>query len=119
MKGRTLMKEPIPQFNRELPVNDDPHGRSLREKKILRTCADCVLVRLATHKEAIEKMASSVFDLIILSPMVIHLANLLQLAQSRSLPISAVVAAILIRKLRLAFLRCWLKSASLRKNLEG
>jgi len=113
------MKEPIPKFNRELTVNDDPRGGSLGEKKILEACTDCVLVRVGAHKEAIEKMASSVFDLIILSPAVLYLSNLFQLAQSRNLPMSMLFAATLIQKLGLAFLRCWLKPAFSRKNLDG
>lgn len=119
MKGRGLMKEPILKFNRKLPLNDNPHGWGLLEIKILGTCTDCVLVRVAAHKEAIEKMASSFFDRIILSPVVLHLSNLFQLAQSRNLPMSMLLAAALIQKLGVAFLRCWLKPAFSRKNLDG
>jgi hypothetical protein len=119
MKGRGLMKEPILKFNRTLSVNDDQHELSLREKKILWAYTNCILEKAATYKEAIEKVASSIYPLIILSPMVLHFSNLFQLSQSRSLPISVLVAAPLIRKLWLAFLRCWLRPASSRKNLEG
>jgi hypothetical protein len=119
MRERKPTKEPILKFNGTLPVNDDRHGGSFQEKKILEACTDCVLVKVAAHKEAIEKMASSIFDLIILSPVVLHLFNLFQLAQSRSLPMSVLVAAVLIRKLWLVFLGCWLQPASSRKNLEG
>jgi hypothetical protein len=113
------MNEPNPKFNTELPLNDDLGEGSFGEKKILETCIDWALVRLAAHKEAIEKMASSVFDLIILSPAVLYLSNLFQLAQSRNLPTSMLFAATLIQKLTLAFLRCWFKPALSRKNLEG
>jgi hypothetical protein len=113
------MKEPILKFKRKLPVNDDPHGWGLREIKILGTCTDWVLVRAAAHREAIEKMASSIFDRIILSPVVFHLSNLLQLKQSRNLPMSVLFAAALIQKLGSAFLRCWLKPAFSRKNMDG
>jgi hypothetical protein len=113
------MKEPILKFNRTLPVNDDQHGWSLREKKILEVWTNCVLEKAAAYKEAIEMMASCVYPLIILSPMVLHLSNLLQLAQSRSLPMSVLVAATLIRKLWLAFRGCWLKPASLKKKPGG
>ena len=119
MKGRVLMKEPILEFIRTLPVNDDQDGLSLREKKILEACTNCVLGKVAAYKEAIEKMASCIYPQIILSPMVLHLSNLLQLAQSRSLPMNVLVATTLIRKLWLAFLGCWLQPASSRKNLKG
>jgi hypothetical protein len=120
MKGRGLMKELILKFNRTLSMNHDQHGLSLREKKILWAWTNCVLEKTATYyKEAIEKVASCIYPLIILSPMVLHLSNLLQLAQSRSFPMSVLVAATLIRKLRSAFLGCWLQPASSRKNLGG
>jgi hypothetical protein len=65
------MKEPILKFNRTLSVNDDQHGWSLREKKILEVWTNCVLEKAAAYKEAIEMMASCVYPLIILSPMVL------------------------------------------------
>jgi hypothetical protein len=119
MKGRVLMKEPILKFKRTLPVNDDQHGGGLPEKTILEAWTNCVPEKAAAYKEAIEKMASCIYPLIILSPMVLHLSNLLQLAQSRSLPMNVLVATTLIRKLWLAFLGCWLQPASSRKNLKG
>jgi hypothetical protein len=119
MKGRALMKEPILKFNRKSPLNDDPHGWSFGQKKILRACTNRILVRVGAHKEAIEKMASSVFDRIILSPVVFHLSNLFQLAKSRNLPMSVLFATALIQELGSAFLRCWLKPACLRRNLDG
>jgi hypothetical protein len=119
MKGRGLMKEPILKFNRKLPVNDVPRGWCLLEKKILGACTNRILVRAGAHKEAIEKMASSVFDRIILSAVVLHFSNLLQLAQNRNLPMSVLFATTLIQKLGSAFLRCWLKPAFSRKNLDG
>jgi hypothetical protein len=64
-------------------------------------------------------MASSLFDLVIFSPVVLHLSNLFQLAQSRNLPMSMLFAATLIQKLGLAFLKGWLKPAFSRRNLDG
>jgi hypothetical protein len=118
MKERGLMKEPILKLNRKLPLNGDPQGWGSGEQEILGTCTESVLVRVVAHKEAIEKMASSLFDLIILSPMVLHLSNLFQLAQSRNLPMSMLFTAALIQKLGGAFLRYWLKPAFSRKTVD-
>jgi hypothetical protein len=118
-KEGTAMSQSMIYDKRVLIVDNDPNFFPILERKVREASPNCKVDMAGTYLEAVEKMASSIFDRIILSPVVLQLSNLLQLAQSRNLPMSVLFAATLIHKFGLGFLRSWLKPAFSRKTLDG
>jgi CheY-like chemotaxis protein len=86
------MKESILKGKRILTVDDEPDVLSTLEEEILGACPDCRFDKASQYEQAVQKIRSSAYDLIILDIMGVRGFELLELATSRNLRVVMLTA---------------------------
>ena len=77
---------------RLLAVDDEPDVLTVIEEEISEACPKCVLDKATTYEEAVEKMISWTYDLVILDIMGVRGFDLLDLAVKRNFPVAMLTA---------------------------
>jgi len=77
---------------RILAVDDEPDVLTVLEEEISDSCKDCIFEKAPTYEEAVQKMVSWTYDLIILDIMGVRGFDLLTLAVSRDFPVVMLTA---------------------------
>lgn len=86
------MKESILKGKRILAVDDEPDVLATLEEEILEACPDCRFDKASQYEEAVQKICSSAYDLVILDIMGVRGFELLELAVSRNLRVVMLTA---------------------------
>jgi CheY-like chemotaxis protein len=86
------MTESILDGKRILAVDDEPDVLVVLEEEILGSCPKCKLDKATTYEEAVNKLKSQVFDIVILDIMGVRGFDLLDLAVKRNLPVAMLTA---------------------------
>lgn len=81
------MQESILRNKRLLATGEEPDVLAVLEEEILEACPDCQFEKATHYREAVEKMVSSTYDLVILDIMIFRGFELLDLAGSRNFPV--------------------------------
>jgi CheY-like chemotaxis protein len=87
-----MMKESILKGKRILAVDDEPDVLTILEEEILGACPDCRFDKAFQYEEAVQKIVSSAYDLVILDIMGVRGFELLELAVSRNLRVVMLTA---------------------------
>src|SRR3990172_1290317 len=91
-KGGLIMKESILNGKRILAVDDEPDILTVLEEEILEACHDCTIDKATRYEEAVEKLLSWTYDLVILDIMGVRGFDLLELAVNRNFPVVMLTA---------------------------
>jgi len=86
------MKESILKGKQILAVDDEPDVLTTLEEEILEACPDCRFDKASQYEEAVQKIRSSAYDLVILDIMGVRGFELLELAVSRNLRVVMLTA---------------------------
>jgi CheY-like chemotaxis protein len=86
------MSEPLLKNQRLLAVDDEPDVLSVIEEEIHDACPQCKLDTATTYEEAVEKMVSWTYDLVILDIMGVRGFDLLEMAKGRNFPVAMLTA---------------------------
>ena len=86
------MKDSILKGKRILAVDDEPDILKILEEEILGACPDCRFYKATQYEEAVQKINSSAYDLVILDIMGVRGFDLLELAVSRNLRVVMLTA---------------------------
>jgi CheY-like chemotaxis protein len=86
------MKESILSGKRILAVDDEPDVLTVLEEEIRDACSGCIFDKATTYEEAVEKMASWTYDVVILDIMGVRGFDLLELAVNRNFPVAMLTA---------------------------
>ena len=86
------MAESILKDKRILGVDDEPDVLTVLEEEIVSACQSCIFDKAATYEEAVEKMASWTYDVLILDIMGVRGFDLLKLAVNRNCPVVMLTA---------------------------
>ena len=60
------MEESIPKSNKFLVVNNDPNVFATLERKLLDTYPNCEVEKATSYEEAIDRLGSRTYDMVIL-----------------------------------------------------
>ena len=85
------MGQPILNGKRVLVVDDEPDVLTLLEEEI-QSCSDCQVDKARTYEEAVARMISLTYDVVILDIMGVRGFDLLELAVSRKFPVAMLTA---------------------------
>jgi CheY-like chemotaxis protein len=77
---------------RILAVDDEPDVLTLLEEEIQSACSDCQFDKARTYEEAVARMISLTYDVVILDIMGVRGFDLLELAVSRKFPVAMLTA---------------------------
>jgi CheY-like chemotaxis protein len=86
------MNESILKGKRILAVDDEPDVLSTLEEEILGTCPDCRFDKATQYEQAVQKLRSSAYDLVILDIMGVRGFELLELAVRSNLRVVMLTA---------------------------
>ena len=86
------MTKSILNGRRVLAVDDEPDVLNVLEEEILAACPDSKVDKATTYKEAVERMMSLTYDVVILDIMGVRGFDLLELAVSRNFPVAMLTA---------------------------
>ncbi len=86
------MAESILNDKRVLAVDDEPDVLMVLEEEILEAAPHCQFDKATTYQEAVEKMASWTYDIVILDIMGVRGFDLLKLAVNRNFPVAMLTA---------------------------
>jgi len=86
------MKENILNGKRILAVDDEPDILIVLEEEILAAAPNCKVDKAATYEEAVDKLKSQTYDVVILDIMGVRGFDLLALAVSRHLRVAMLTA---------------------------
>jgi len=86
------MKESVLKGKRILAVDDEPDVLATLRDEILGACPDCRFDKATQYEEAVQKINSSAYDLVILDIMGVRGFDLLELAVSRNLRVVMLTA---------------------------
>ena len=86
------MTESILNNKRILAVDDEPDVLAVLEEEITGACKGCIFEKAKTYEEAVEKMVSWTYDLVILDIMGVRGFDLLTLAVTRNFPVAMLTA---------------------------
>ena len=86
------MKESILNGKRILAVDDEPDILIVLEEEILAVAPNCKVDKAATYEEAVDKLKSQTYDVVILDIMGVRGFDLLALAVSRHLRVAMLTA---------------------------
>jgi len=86
------MAKSILSGRRVLAVDDEPDVLNILEEEILAACPDSKVDKVTNYKEAVERMMSLTYDVVILDIMGVRGFDLLQLAVSRNFPVAMLTA---------------------------
>jgi CheY-like chemotaxis protein len=90
--GGFKMGRPILSGKRILAVDDEPDVLTVLEEEIQSACSDCQLDKARTYEEAVARMISLTYDIVILDIMGVRGFDLLELAMSRKFPVAMLTA---------------------------
>jgi CheY-like chemotaxis protein len=77
---------------RILAVDDEPDVLTVLEEEIAGSCSNCTVEKATTYQEAVEKMVSWTYDLVILDIMGVRGFDLLEMAVQRNFPVAMLTA---------------------------
>jgi len=86
------MRESILENKMILAVEDDPDVLAVLEEEIRTACPNCIFDKAATYTEASERMASFIYDLVILDIRGVRDFDLLRKAVTCNLPVALLTA---------------------------
>jgi CheY-like chemotaxis protein len=86
------MTESILNGKRILVVDDEPDVLALLEEEMMEDAPDCIVDKATHYNEAVEKMASWTYDMVILDIMGVRGFDLLSLAVNRHFPVAMLTA---------------------------
>jgi CheY-like chemotaxis protein len=86
------MKESILKNKMILAVDDEPDFLTVMEEEILEACPDCKFNKVTTFEEAVERMFSRNYDMVILDISAMRGLELAQLAVRRKFPVAMLTA---------------------------
>jgi len=86
------MKDSILKGKRILAVDDEPDILAILEEEILGACPDCRFDKATEYEQAVQKIRSSAYDLVILDIMGVRGFELLEFAVSRNLRVVMLTA---------------------------
>ena len=86
------MTKSILNGKRILAVDDEPDVLAVVEEEILTSCPNCKIDKATTYEEAVDKLKSQIFDMVILDIMGVRGFDLLDLAVKRNLPVAMLTA---------------------------
>jgi CheY-like chemotaxis protein len=86
------MPESILNGKRILAVDDEPDVLNVLEEEIVEICPECKFDKANTYEEAVKKMASIHYDLVILDIMGVRGFELLDLAVKHKFPVAMLTA---------------------------
>jgi len=86
------MKESILNRKRILAVDDEPDILIVLEEEILAVAPNCKVDKAKTYEEAVDKLKSQIYDVVILDIMGVRGFDLLALAVSRNLRVAMLTA---------------------------
>ena len=86
------MAKSILNGRRVLAVDDEPDVLNVLEEEILAACPDSKVDKATNYKEAVERMMSLTYDVVILDIMGVRGFDLLELAVSRNFPVAMLTA---------------------------
>lgn len=86
------MTKSILNGRRVLAVDDEPDVLNVLEEEILAACPDSKVDKATTYNEAVERMMSLTYDVVILDIMGVRGFDLLELAVSRNFPVAMLTA---------------------------
>jgi len=86
------MNESILNGKMILAVDDEPDVLTVLEEEILAAAPKCRFDKATTYQEAVERMVSFTYDVVILDIMGVRGFELLELAVSRNLPVAMLTA---------------------------
>jgi len=86
------MGQPILSGKRVLAVDDEPDVLMLLGEEIQSACSDCQVDNAKTYEEAVERMISLTYDIVILDIMGVRGFDLLELAVTRKFPVAMLTA---------------------------
>ncbi len=86
------MNESILKNKMILAVDDEPDFLTVMEEEILDACPDCKFCKATTFDEAVKRIASSNYDMVILDLLGVQGFRLAELAMRRRLPITLLAA---------------------------
>jgi CheY-like chemotaxis protein len=88
----SIMRESILENKMILAVDHDPDVLAVLEEEIRAACPNCVFDKAATYTEASERIASFIYDLVILDIRGVRGFDLLRKAASYNLPVALLTA---------------------------
>ena len=86
------MTESILNDKMVLAVDDEPDVLQVLEEEILEAAPKCKFEKVTTYHEAVERMMSFTYDVVILDIMGVRGFDLLELAVSRNFPVAMLTA---------------------------
>jgi CheY-like chemotaxis protein len=86
------MKESILKNKMILAVDADPDFLMVLEEEILDACPDCQFHKVTTYKEAVERMLSFTYDVVLMDIIGVHGLELAELAMNLNFPIGMFTA---------------------------
>jgi CheY-like chemotaxis protein len=86
------MKESVLDGKRILAVDDEPDVLTVLEEEILDAAPKCRVDKATTYQEAVERMISWTYDVVILDIMGVRGFDLLEMAVSRNFPVVMLTA---------------------------
>jgi CheY-like chemotaxis protein len=88
-----VMKESVLMGKRILAVDDKPHVLTAIEKEISESCPECRFETATTYQEAVEKMMSWTYDVVLLNGMGTRDFDLLDWALVRNYPVALLTTS--------------------------
>jgi CheY-like chemotaxis protein len=88
----SIMRTSILENKMILAVEDDPDVLAVLEEEIRAACPNCVFDKAATYTEASERMASFIYDLVILDIRGVRGFDLLRKAANSNFPVALLTA---------------------------
>jgi CheY-like chemotaxis protein len=86
------MKESILKDKMILAVDEEPDILTVMEEEILDACPDCKFHKATSYDEAVERIVSFNYDMVILDLMGVRGFRLAELAERRHLPVALLTA---------------------------
>jgi CheY-like chemotaxis protein len=86
------MTESILNGKRVLAVDDEPDILNVLGEEILQAAPKCQFDKATTYEEAVERMASWTYDVVVLDIMGVRGFDLLELAVNRNFPVAMLTA---------------------------
>ena len=93
------MDECIPHGKRVLVVNDDPDVLTILEKQLLDTYPNCNVEKATSYREAVKKLISWTYDLVVLDITRVWSFHLLNQALRRNFPVVIFTSLLQLPKL--------------------
>jgi CheY-like chemotaxis protein len=86
------MRKSILRNKRILAINDEPDILTVMEEEILDACPDCRFHKATNYDEAVRRIISSSYDMVILDIMAFRGFRLAELAAKRQVPVALLTS---------------------------